>query len=267
MKKPLVVLSEAKDPLSSAATGKQIPRSAQDDSRVCAQDDRRVSAQDDSAPPHAQDDMTRRDVLKLAAVTPLAAVAASPETERLERFLAALAEAEQRQGYTPKFFTAKEWRTVRVLADYVIPRDDRSGSATDAKAPEYMDFVLQDELTSENNRIAMRGGLAWLDNECRARFDGKTFVQATDAQRRQVLDDIAFPRKAKPEHAHGVTFFNRFRDMTAAGFFSSAMGWRDLQYIGNVFNPGWNGCGDAANTKLGVSHDIMKTFVRPENDK
>jgi hypothetical protein len=129
-----------------------------------------------------------------------------------------------------------------------------------------MDFVLSDALTSENNRIAMRGGLAWLDNECRKRFDGKTFIQATDAQRREVLDDIAWPRKAKPEHSYGVTFFNRFRDMTAAGFFSSKMGWDDLKYIGNVFNPNWNGCGDAANAKLGVSHDLMATFVRPERD-
>lgn len=212
--------------------------------------------------------LSRRDALKLAAVTPIAGVAASPQMERVERFMASLAEAEaQQQAYVPKFFTAKEWRTVRVLADYVIPRDDRSGSATESKAPEYMDFVLNDELTSENTRVAMRGGLAWLDLEIGRRFPGKTFVTATDAQRRQVLDDIAWPRKAKPEHAAGVTFFNRFRDLTAAGFFSSAMGWRDLQYIGNVFNPGWNGCGDAANAKLGVSHDLMNTFVRPEKDR
>jgi hypothetical protein len=242
MKKELVVLSETKDPLFSADETKQVLRSA-------------------------QDDISRRDILKLAAISPLAGVAASPQLERVERFMASLTEAEQQQGYVPKFFTAKEFRTVRVLADYVIPRDDKSGSATDAKAPEYMDFVLHDELTSENNRIAVRGGLAWLDTECRKRFDGKTFIQATDAQRREVLDDIAYPRKAKPEHSYGVTFFNRFRDMTAAGFYSSAMGWKDLRYIGNVFNPGWNGCGDAANAKLGVSHDLMNTFVRPENDK
>jgi gluconate 2-dehydrogenase gamma chain len=223
-----------------------------------------------SSPAVLQDDnndLSRRDLLKLAAVAPLAGVAASPQAERIERFMQSLAQSGAQQGYVPKFFTAKEFRTVRLLADYVIPRDDRSGSATDAKAPEYMDFVLNDELTSENNRITMRGGLAWLDNECRKRFANKTFIQATDLERRQVLDDIAFPRKARPEMAAGVTFFNRFRDMTAAGFFSSKMGWDDLRYIGNVFNPDWNGCGDAANAKLGVSHDLMNTFVRPEKDK
>jgi hypothetical protein len=210
-------------------------------------------------------DVTRRDALKLAALSPLVGVAASPQAERIEKFMASLAAAEaSQQGFGPKFFTQKEWRTVQVLADYVIPRDDRSGSATDAKAPEYMDFVLHDESTSEANRIAVRGGLAWLDNECRHRFGGKGFVQATDAQRREVLDDIAWPRKAKPEMSAGVTFFNRFRDMTAAGFFSSAMGWRDLQYIGNVFNPVWNGCPQPALDKLGVSYDLMNSYVKPE---
>jgi hypothetical protein len=207
----------------------------------------------------------RRDALKLAVLAPLAGVAANPQAERIQKFMASLAAVgEAQQAYTPKFFTAKEWRTVRVLADYVIPKDDRSGSATEAKAPEYMDFVLHDEQTSDANRVAMRGGLAWLDHECRGRFGGKNFVEATDAQRREVLDDIAWPRKARPEMSAGVSFFNRFRDMTAAGFFSSAMGWRDLQYIGNVFNPGWNGCPQPALDKLGVSYDLMNSFVRPE---
>ena len=209
--------------------------------------------------------MIRRDALKLAALTPLVGVASSPQAERIERFMASLAVAEEtQQGYSPKFFSAKEWRTVRILADYVIPADDKSGSATDAKAPEYMDFILHDENTSDANRIAMHGGLAWLDHECNQRFGGKVFTDATDAQRREVLDDIAWPRKAKPEMGAGVTFFNRFRDLTAAGFFSSAMGWRDLQYIGNVFNPGWNGCPQPALDKLGVSYDLMNSYVKPE---
>jgi gluconate 2-dehydrogenase gamma chain len=225
-------------------------------------------ASDNGFPADARNDsvaLSRRDALTMALLSPLAVVAANPRVERLQKFMASLsAMEEQGQTYTPKFFTAKEWRTVRILADYVIPKDERSGSATDAKAPEYMDFVMNDEQTTEANRIAMRGGLAWLDNECRRRFSEKTFVEATDAQRREVLDDIAWPRKAKPEMGAGVTFFNRFRDMTAAGFFSSAMGWKDLQYMGNVFNPNWQGCPQPALDKLGVSYDLMNSFVRPE---
>lgn len=168
--------------------------------------------------------------------------------------------------YVPKFFTAAEWRTVRLLADYIIPRDSRSGSATDAKVPEYMDFLMADKEASDSSRIAMRGGLGWLDFECVERF-GTTFSKSSDAKRRQVLDDIAWPAKAKPEHSHGVAFFNRFRDLTASGFFSSKMGWDDVRYAGNVFNPGWNGCGAAANAKLGVSPDVMKTRVPVERSR
>ena len=210
--------------------------------------------------------MNRRGALKAFALVSTANFldVGSPQLERAVRGMESLAgsgepEAENQQAYTPKFFTRKEWQLVRMLSDYVIPRDARSGSATDAKVPEFMDFLMSDKDASQANKDAMRGGLAWTDNESRRRF-GRTFVTASDAQRRQILDDIAFPRKAKPEFSHGVAFFTRFRDLTASGFFSSAMGWKDVQYIGNVFHH-WDGCPPAALEKLGVSYDLMNTRV------
>ena len=196
----------------------------------------------------------RRDALRVMGLAPIFAALGwdTAGVERAARYVAELPAAEE-AAYVPKFFTAREWRTVRLLADYVIPRDDRSGSATDAKAPEFVDFMLLDETTSDAGRLAMRGGLAWLDTACRHRF-GTSFVGATDAQRRVVLDDIAWPKKAPPEMSAGVAFFTRFRDAIASAFYSSAMGWKDLQYIGNTFNPNWNGCPDAATAKLGVSY-------------
>lgn len=162
----------------------------------------------------------------------------------------ALTEAAQGKPYVPKNFTAHEWRTVRMLVDYIIPRDARSGSATDAGVPEFMDFILG-EYT--DRQIPMKGGLAWLDNESQHR-NKVTFVAATDAQRRAILDDIAFPKKAPPALSHGVAFFNSFRDLTAGGFFSSKMGVADLQYIGNTAVPEWKGCPKEATDKLGVSY-------------
>ncbi len=179
---------------------------------------------------------------------------------------AVLAEMQGAQ-FTPKFFNRHEYQTVRVLVDYIIPRDERSGSATDAGVPQYIDFVLSDQtpppgppnptprfyVAPTPAQINVRGGLAWLDNECASRFGaGKTFLTSTDAQRRQVLDDIAWPAKAKPELSHGVAFFNRMRDMTAAAFFSSRMGVRDLRYMGNVPMAAWNGCPDEVIAKLGL---------------
>ena len=154
----------------------------------------------------------------------------------------------------PAFFTQREMRTVRVLADDVIPRDERSGSATDAKVPEFMDFNLSVEETPRETRVAWRGGLRWIDTESRRRF-GVAYASATPAQRHQILDDIAWADRARPEMRHGAAFFARFRDMAAAGFFSSAVGFRDLQYMGNTFVPEWKGCPEAALRKLGVSYE------------
>jgi hypothetical protein len=152
--------------------------------------------------------------------------------------------------YAPTFFTAHEWETVRLLSDLVIPKDERSGSATDAGVPEYMDFMMTDR---PDGQVPMRGGLAWLDNECFERF-GKTFVQAAETERTTVLDDIAWPKKARPEMSQGVAFFNMFRDMTASGFWSSKIGVTDLDYRGNTFVSEWKGCPDAALQKLGVRY-------------
>ena len=127
-------------------------------------------------------------------------------------------------------------------------------SATDAKAPEFIDFMLMDKETSEASKVSMRGGLAWLDTEMRKRF-GTDFIDSPDANRRVVLDAIAYPKKVTPELRRGSQWFDRFRSNVGAAFFSSAMGWKDLQYMGNVFNPGWNGCPKAATDKLGVSYE------------
>ena len=214
--------------------------------------------------------INRRDALKAFALVSTANFLdlSAPQLERAVRGMESLADGDGalteakelvQPSYTPKFFTRREWQLVRMLSDYVIPRDARSGSATDAKVPEFMDFLLSDKDASESSKIAMRGGLAWLDNESRNRF-GRVFVNASDAQRRLILDDIAWPAKAKPEFSHGVAFFTRFRDLTASGFFSSVMGWKDVQYIGNVFHH-WDGCPPAALQKLGVTYDLMNSRV------
>ena len=195
----------------------------------------------------------RRDFIKFLAAAPMAhfavsaldlEAAATQTRETLERL------AERGQQYQPKVFTPAEWRTARVLVDIVIPRDARSGSATDAKVPEFMDVFME---TRENMRTWMRTGLTWLDDECRKRFS-KTFVDCDDAQRKAVLDDIAWPRRARQEMQAGVRFFNNFRNFTASGFWSSKMGIDDLQYMGNRPMASWNGCPTPALNKLGVKY-------------
>jgi hypothetical protein len=194
--------------------------------------------------------MDRREAVRILAIAPLAvAFRWAPESVR-EAAASARAALARGIPYEPKNFTAHEWETVRQLVDLIIPRDARSGSATEAGVPEFMDFMLGDD---PDLQTPIRGGLAWLDRTCDDRY-GKTFVACADAERGAVLDDIAWPKKAKPEHSAGVAFLNSFRDFTASGFFSSRTGVQDLGYIGNTFVTEWKGCPPEALARLGVKY-------------
>jgi len=193
-------------------------------------------------------DLTRREALELTAVAAL--TTAFRWTPADARRAADLARAARQGVFQAKFFTPHELETVRVLVDIVIPRDERSGSATEAGVPEFMDFMMNER---EDGRTPMRGGLAWLDTQCEERFN-KTFVACTESERTAVIDDIAWPKRAKPEVSHGVAFFNMFRDLTASGFYSSKMGIADLDYQGNEFLTSWTGCPDEALKQLNVRY-------------
>jgi len=193
-------------------------------------------------------EMNRREALTLIALAPFAGAAARPlETKPVE------AELAPQQAQQHRFFTPHEFALTVALADLILPADERSVSASAAGVPEFMDFMLVDEATSEAGRVAVRGGLAWMDVESRRRYQ-RPFLELAAAEQTAILDDIAWPARARPEFSHGVAFFSRFRDMVASGFWSSQVGVRDLQYMGNVPNPTWNGCPPEALRKLGVSY-------------
>lgn len=208
------------------------------------------------------DAMDRRDAVRLLAFAPLAA--AGVELDGLQA-AAAHAHAAVTQGavpgaraYRPKTLTPDEYALAKVLADYVIPRDARSGSASDAGVPPFMDFMLGEHPSMLR---WMRDGQGWLNGECRARF-GEGFLSCDDAQRRAVLDDIAYPATARAELKPGVEFFSRFRDLTASGFWSSRLGVKDLDYRGNVPMAAWRGCPSAQLRKLGVDYRLMDRHPR-----
>ena len=169
--------------------------------------------------------ITRRTALKLLASTPAAAAMAwtPAEAQRAhERAGQSRAAAARGVSYKPKFFTAHEYATVGVLVDLIIPKDDRSGSATDAGVPEFMDFMMIDD---PKRQTAMRGGLALVDHLSEQRFE-KRFLESGDANRRLLLDDIAFPSREVESRSQAVTFFSSFRDLTASGFWTSRIGDR-----------------------------------------
>jgi gluconate 2-dehydrogenase gamma chain len=198
-------------------------------------------------------DANRRTVLKVISSAPVAAafVVTDAEAQQAHHHAQAARQAarQARTPYRPTFFTQHEYQTVRVLVDLIIPKDERSGSATDAGVPEFMDFTMVDQPARQT---AIRGGLAWLDAESHRRFD-KTFLAAADAERRAILDDISGGGQPPAGLTHGQAYFRNIRDLTASGFWTSKMGIEDLGYIGNTFVAEWTGCPADALRKLGVT--------------
>lgn len=195
-------------------------------------------------------DLTRREALQALAAAAAATGAFACAPADVDRAAREAAKAKAAGAFTPRFFTPDELASATLLADLLLPRDERSGSASDAGVPEFLDFVLAEEMTDP---VRIRGGLAWLDRECHDRF-GRRFLDCADGERAAVLDDIAWPGKARPEHSQGVAFFTAFRDLVAGGFWSSKVGVEDLGYQGNVVVAEWKGCPDEQLRKLGVSY-------------
>jgi hypothetical protein len=197
--------------------------------------------------------MDRREALKTLSLGTLAAsfVMTGCETpdarsSREHHFWKHVTE-EDLEKWEAQFFTDHEFETVRQLANLIIPADERSGNAEDAGVPEFIDFMMLDR---PEYQTPIRGGLKWLDVQCQKLY-GNTFTDCSITEQTAVLDEIAYPDVAKPEMKPGVTFFNRFRDLVASGFWSSKIGIEDIGYMGNRPTD-WQGCSHEALAHIGL---------------
>jgi hypothetical protein len=142
--------------------------------------------------------------------------------------------------YTPKFFPMHSYQTLRSLCQTIIPPDERAGGALEAGAPEFIDL-----LTSENHeyQLTLGGGIAWLDSTCNDRY-GKAYLECAVVQQKAVLDQIAYRANAQkdPTLGPGVKFFSLLRDLTTDGFFTSQIGIKCLEYVGNTYLAEFPGC-------------------------
>jgi gluconate 2-dehydrogenase gamma chain len=191
--------------------------------------------------------VSRRDLFHIIGSAPvLAAVSAGAlgaQTHEGHTHLASQAAA-AKGPYRRQTFDDQQWRAVRVLCDLIIPADERSGSASQAGVPEFLDDWLAfrtEEDGNQNLRAEIFGGLIWLDRESR-RLSQKDFADAGSSQQKQILDRIAYPARAAKDDLPWVEFFNQFRSLTVGGFYSSKMGVSDLPYLGNVAVAEWKGC-------------------------
>ncbi len=151
-----------------------------------------------------------------------------------------------------KFFTEHEMATITILADIIIPKDEISGSASDAKVPEFIEFIVKD---MPSHQIPMRGGLRWLDMQCLKRYE-KSFKDCSHEQQIELVDMIAYPDKAKPGMKQGASFFSLMRNLTATGFYTSEIGVKDIGYTGNTSTQ-WNG----------VPDDVLKQYKLAYTEK
>jgi len=188
--------------------------------------------------------ISRRDILKSLAVAvpagsvlgliPLQAAQHAHHTIKQEK------KAAPAGAYTPKYFNAHEYETLRALCQAIIPSDAECGGAIEAGAPEFIDL-----LTSENEEYQARlgGGIIWLDATCQQRY-GKVFLESTPVQQIEILDRIAYQRNEMSDSTlrTGIQFFSFLRKLTADGFFTSEIGIKYLGYIGNEFLDEFPGC-------------------------
>ncbi|MEJ7678935.1 MAG: gluconate 2-dehydrogenase subunit 3 family protein [Segetibacter sp.] len=179
------------------------------------------------------------------------------ETSTVQPFTGPERMAEENAHYkeisgASKFFTDHEMATIAILADIIIPKDEVSGSATDAKVPDFIEFIVKEKT---EHQTPMRGGLRWMDMYCLNNY-GKTFRESDDKQKMALVDAIAYPKKAKPEMKQGAAFFSLIRNLTASGFYTSEIGVKDVGYMGNRPNQ-WNG----------VPADILKQYNMSYSEK
>ena len=149
----------------------------------------------------------------------------------------------------PNFFTEHEMATITLLSDIIIPKDAVSGSATDAKVPEFIEFIVKD---MPDHQVPMRGGLKWLDLHSYKKH-AKAFTECSGKEQIAIVDEIAYPEKAAPALAQGVSFFNKIRDLVTTGFYTAEIGVKDLGYMGNVPNM-WAGVPDDVLKQHGLAY-------------
>lgn len=205
--------------------------------------------------------MKRRESLKALAISGLSAgvlldackptsapsAIVDAATPTYDRFPEEAAHDEQLKKET--FFTTSEMATITLLADIIIPKDEISDSASEAGVPDFIEFIVKDQ---PYHQVPMRGGLRWLDIYCLRKFNAP-FANCTPSQQIEVVDQIAYPAKAAPEMQQGVAFFNLMRDLTASGFYTTAIGFKDIGYVGNQPNQ-WNGVPDDVLKQYGLSY-------------
>ena len=144
-------------------------------------------------------------------------------------------------------------RTLAILADLILPADERSAAATDLGAHDFIDeWVSAPYEQQRADREVLLTGLDWLDDESQQRF-GTAFADLETAQHTAICDDICNPARIRAEHAAGAACFKLVRDLTATAVWTTEEGMADLEYVGNVPLAKWEAPPKAVLKHLGLA--------------
>ena len=135
-----------------------------------------------------------------------------------------------------------ELQSLAVLCDVIIPADERSQSASQLGAHDFIDeWVSAPYEANQSDKVLVRGGLVWLDSEASERFgEGTRFRELTQDQQISICDDICYVPNADSGREAAARFFDKVRDLTSTAFWTTPEGMEDLQYLGNVPLPRWD---------------------------
>jgi len=134
----------------------------------------------------------------------------------------------------PLTFTAEQRLTAVALSDLIMPADSVSPSASQVGVVDFLDeWISAPYAGQRRDRDVVLSGFEWLAAQSRDRF-GKNFAALANAQQRAICDEICYAPRAKPEYSAAARFFARYRDLTAGGFYTTEIGRKDLQYVGNA---------------------------------
>ena len=140
----------------------------------------------------------------------------------------------KRGEFWPLTLSAAQRRLAAVLSDLIIPADEHSPSASAIGVVDFIDeWVSAPYPAQQRDRPIVLEGFAWLEAEG-GRRAGKGFAELDAATQSAICDSICAAERAAPERREAAHFFALYRDLTAAAFYSSPEGRKDLGYIGNV---------------------------------
>jgi hypothetical protein len=193
-----------------------------------------------------KDEITRREAIKtigvgagvIAVLPVLSASAVAQEATHDHAHLAPQASTSTPQPQPLHFFTDEENRTVVEMSERIIPADDSSPGAKEAKVNEYIDLIVS--VSPEPTQQTWRDGLAAVNKMSRDRF-GKTFADASADQQIELLTEISKNEKA-PQTVE-EKFFRTIKYATVDGYYTSEIGIKkELRYKGNSYLKEFTGC-------------------------